>query len=123
MRQMSGPPANPVVHLELQTQNPPRACAFYTELFGWKADMVRAGWSSYLALELGHGVQGGVVEREGARPDWLPYVEVADVAEATEHGRLLGAAVVLEPREGPAGWRSILTVPDGAEIALWQPKI
>ena len=32
------------------------------------------------------------------------------------------ASVLLEPREGPAGWRSILAAPAGAEIALWQPK-
>jgi predicted enzyme related to lactoylglutathione lyase len=30
--------------------------------------------------------------------------------------------VVLEPREGPAGWRSVIAAPAGAEIALWQPK-
>jgi predicted enzyme related to lactoylglutathione lyase len=69
------------------------------------------------------GIQGGVVEREDERPAWLPYVEVSDVATATERARLLGAAVVLEPREGPAGWRSVLAAPAGAEIALWQPKL
>jgi predicted enzyme related to lactoylglutathione lyase len=122
-RQMSGPLANPVVHLELRTANLPRACAFYTELLGWKAETVHAGPGSYLALELAHGIGGGVVEREGAAAGWLPYVEVTEIAEATERGRALGAAVVLEPREGPAGWRGILAVPDGAEVALWQPKI
>ncbi len=40
----------------------------------------------------------------------------------TERGRALGAAVLLEPREGPAGWRSVLATSDGGEIALWQPK-
>jgi predicted enzyme related to lactoylglutathione lyase len=30
--------------------------------------------------------------------------------------------VLFGPREGPAGWRSVVAVPDGAEIALWQPK-
>jgi hypothetical protein len=29
---------------------------------------------------------------------------------------------LLEPREGPAGWRSVLASSDGGEIALWQPK-
>ncbi len=119
---MSTDPANPIVHLELRTANLPRACAFYTELLGWRAETVRAGPGSYLALELGHSIHGGVAERDSAAAAWLPYAEVADVAQATERGRVLGAAVILEPREGPAGWRSILAVPDGAEIALWQPK-
>jgi predicted enzyme related to lactoylglutathione lyase len=35
---------------------------------------------------------------------------------------MLGATVLLSPREGPAGWHSVLTKPSGGEIALWQPK-
>jgi len=120
---VSGPVANPVVHLELRTGNLPRACVFYAHLFGWNAETVRAGSRSYVALELGHGIEGGVVERQGLRPAWLPYVEVDDITKAHERGRGLGATVILGPREGPAGWRSVLAVPDGAEVALWQPKV
>jgi hypothetical protein len=28
----------------------------------------------------------------------------------------------MEPREGPAGWRSVVASPAGAEIAFWQQK-
>jgi uncharacterized protein len=115
--------ANPVVHLELRTAGLLRACDFYTRLFGWSAERVRAGNGSYLALELGDGIEGGVTEHSRRMPMWLPYVEVADIAEATERARRLGAAVTLDPREGPAGWRSMLVAPDGGEIALWQPKL
>jgi hypothetical protein len=114
--------ANPVVHVELQTVNLPRACAFYTRLFGWQAETIHVGSDSYLLLELGNRIHGGVVERELERPNWLPYVEVADVAEATARALELGASVLLEPREGPVGWRSVVAAPAGAEIALWQPK-
>jgi predicted enzyme related to lactoylglutathione lyase len=120
---MNRPNAHPVVHLELQTANLPRARAFYTELFGWSAEAVRAGSASYLALELGVGIQGGIVSRAGDPPAWLPYVEVADIEEVAERARQLRAAVRIGPREGPAGWRCVLAVPSGAEIALWQPKI
>jgi predicted enzyme related to lactoylglutathione lyase len=119
---MTEPLANPIVHLQLQTGNLSRACAFYTRLFDWRAESIRAGSGSYLALELAVGIQGGVVEREPPQSAWLPYVEVADIVEMTESARSLGAAVTLEPREGPMGWRSELTVPAGARIALWQPK-
>jgi predicted enzyme related to lactoylglutathione lyase len=115
-------PNSPVVHLELHTGNLSRACAFYTQLFGWRAEKIDARSGSYHALELGIGIEGGVVECETERPLWLPYVEVADLAETTERARLLGASVLLEPREGPAGWRSVLAAQAGAEIALWQPK-
>ncbi len=114
--------AKPVVHLELHTGDLPGAFAFYAQLCGWRPERIDAGGGSYLALELGGGLGGGIVECETRRPLWLPYVEVPDVAEATERGRLLGASVLLEPREGPAGWRSVVGAPAGAEIAFWQPK-
>jgi len=41
---------------------------------------------------------------------------------ATDHARSVGAKVLLGPREGPAGWRSVVSMPSGGEIAFWQPK-
>lgn len=113
---------NPVVHLELHTGNLPRACAFYTRLFGWNAERIDVGNGSYLALDLADGIDGGVVEQDTDRSLWLPYVKVSEVADVTERASRLGATVLLEPREGPVGWRSVVAVPAGAEIALWQPK-
>ena len=119
---MTPAPTNPVVHLELRTGNLPCACAFYTRLFGWHAEAVHTVSGDYLTLELGDPIQGGIVEHDAEHPFWLPYVEVADVAEATERARQLGASILLSTREGPAGWRSIVATPAGGEIALWQPK-
>ena len=113
---MTPTPSKPVVHLELHTGDLPRACAFYARLCGWQPERMASGSNSYLALGLGGGFGGGVVECETRRPLWLPYVEV------TEQARLLGASVLLEPREGPAGWRSVVAAPAGAEVAFWQPK-
>ena len=70
----------------------------------------------------GRGFGGGIVGCGTARPLWLPYVEVGQIEEATEHARQLGASVLLAPREGPTGWRSVVSVPKGGELALWQPK-
>jgi predicted enzyme related to lactoylglutathione lyase len=95
-------PSNPVVHLELHTGDPRGALGFYTRACG----------------ELG----GGIVECPSDRPLWLPYVEVERIASATERARELGADVLLEPREGPAGWRSVVSAPAAGEIAFWQPK-
>jgi uncharacterized protein len=112
---------HPVVHLELRTGNLACACAFYTWLFGWRAQKIYVGARSYFGLELGTGWRAA---SSSAMPSalWLPYVEVADVREATERARLLGASVSLDSREGPAGWRSVVATPAGGEIALWQPK-
>jgi predicted enzyme related to lactoylglutathione lyase len=112
----------PVVHLELHTGNLPRACAFYADLLGWRPEKVDVGSTSYMALDLGNGIEGGVVECDVPRALWLPYAEVTDVAGTTDRARRLGASVALAPREGPVGWRSVVSAPDGGDIALWQPK-
>jgi predicted enzyme related to lactoylglutathione lyase len=112
----------PVVHLELHTGDLPRACAFYARLCGWRPERIEAGGGTYWALELGGGFGGGgIVECETQRPVWLPYVQVADIADVTERARRLGASVLLEPREGPAGSRSVVAAPACGEIAFWQP--
>ena len=116
------PTPNPLVHLELHTGDLGRACDFYSRLCGWHSQSIDAGCGSYRALELGSGIGGGVVECETRRPLWLPYVEVDRIADATRRADRLGASVLLEPREGPAGWRSVIAAPSGAEIAFWQAK-
>jgi predicted enzyme related to lactoylglutathione lyase len=63
-----------------------------------------------------------VVECGTGQSLWLPYVAVPEVDAATERARGLGASVLLEPREGPAGWRSVVAAPDGGELAFWQAK-
>jgi uncharacterized protein len=114
--------SNPLVHLELHTADLPRAGALYAELCGWRPEWIATRAGSYLSLELGDGFWGGIVESGTRRPLWLPYVEVPAIAEATARARKLGASVLLEPREGPAGWRSVVVTPSGGEIAFWQPK-
>jgi predicted enzyme related to lactoylglutathione lyase len=113
---------NHVVHLELHTADLARASAFYARLLRWDPRRIASGSGSYLAIELGEGLGGGMVECGTRRPVWLPYVEVARIDEVTDRARRLGATVLLEPREGPAGWRSVVAAPDAAEIAFWQPK-
>jgi predicted enzyme related to lactoylglutathione lyase len=115
-------PPRPVVHLELHTSDRVRACAFYAQLLGWRPELVRAAAGSYLALDAGPHLGGGVVECRTGRPLWLPYVEVDRVDVSTERARGLGAVVLLEPRDGPSGWRSVVSSPQAGEIALWEPK-
>jgi uncharacterized protein len=119
---MNSSPPNRLVHLELHTGDQPTACAFYAQLLGWRADRIATGNGTYCALEFGGGIDGGIVQCETSRSLWLPYVEVPEITTATSHARELGASVLLEPREGPVGWRSAIATPAGAEIAFWQPK-
>jgi predicted enzyme related to lactoylglutathione lyase len=119
----NGGHAGRLAHLELHTGDRAVASAFYSRLLGRRPELIRAACGSYLALDLGGVVGGGIVECGTRRPLWLPYIEVNHVEELTERARGLGAAVLLEPREGPAGWRSVVSSPAGGEIAFWQAKV
>jgi len=119
---MQGNQSRPIVHLELHTGDVEAATELYSGLCGWQPERVEAGCGSYLALDLGRELGGGIVECRTRRPLWLPYVEVERIAEATDRARMMGASVLLDPREGPAGWRSVVATAAGGEIAFWQPK-
>ena len=114
---------SPVVHLELHTASLAGAASFYSELLGWRSERIEAGGRTYIALDLGGGLSGGIVECGVERPTWLPYVSVPEVGRVTEQAERLGAAVLLEPREGPVGWRSVVSTPDAGELAFWQAKV
>jgi predicted enzyme related to lactoylglutathione lyase len=111
-----------VVHLELHTGDLPAASSFYETLLGWRPERVETGSGTYNALGLGGEISGGIVECGTTHSLWLPYVEVERIADATAQARELGATVMLDRREGPAGWRSVVSSPAGGEVALWQPK-
>ena len=76
-------PRSPVVHLELHTADLARARAFYATLCGWRAEPIDTMNGSYLALELGNNLGGGIVECSSQHAIWLPYVEVAQIETAT----------------------------------------
>jgi predicted enzyme related to lactoylglutathione lyase len=111
-----------VVHLELHTYDLESASRFYTDMLGWRTERIESAWGSYHALLLGGGLDGGVVECGTPQARWLPYVAVDGIDATTDRARDLGASVLLGPREGPAGWRSVVRTPTGGEIALWQQK-
>ena len=111
-----------VVHLELHTGDLGGASTFYSQLLHWRAEQIDTASGSYHALEPGGDLGAGIVECGAHRALWLPYVEVTRIHEATTRACELGAAMLLAPREGPAGWRSVVGTPEAGEIALWQQK-
>lgn len=110
--------AGRVIHLELHTRDREAAVGFLSALLGWRAEQV----GPYTTLSVGDRVGGGIVEC-GLRPaQWVPYAVVEDVGAATERAGRLGASVLLEPREGSQGWRSVVASPVSGAIALWELK-
>ena len=118
--------ANPFVHVELTTQDITSAKSFYQSLFSWTLnDVDMGGGMIYTLIGVGEGTGGGMMQHPmpNAPSMWLPYVEVDDVAAATEKAKSLGATIMRDVMEVPdTGWFSIIVDPTGATLGLWQPK-
>ncbi len=116
--------ANPFVHVELQTNDLAKAKAFYGRLFDWKLeDVPMGGGEIYTLVSVGEGTGGGMAQNKDARPQWLAYVGVSNVASTTRKAKELGATVVMEKTQvGEVGWMSVLVDPTGAAFALFETK-
>jgi predicted enzyme related to lactoylglutathione lyase len=111
-----------VAHLELHTDDRVEALGFLSRLLGWRSEEVGPAESAYVALGVGDRISGGIVECGTSSPQWLPYVVVDRLERATERATELGACTLLGPREGPAGWRTVIAAPAIGALALWQLK-
>jgi predicted enzyme related to lactoylglutathione lyase len=111
-----------VVHLELHTSDGAGACSFLSQLLGWRSEPVSCSESAYLALGMGERVSGGIVECGVGFPQWVPYALVERLDRVTERADELGASVLVEPTEGPAGWRTVVASPTSGALALWELK-
>ncbi len=112
---------NGMVHMELHTHDLPEVRAFLWQLLGWRSWSVGEVGQDYLALDVSDRLGGGIVGCGQRPPSWLPYVEVGDVLRSTERAGRLGARSA-DPREGPQGWRSVVSTPAAGDLAFWQPK-
>ncbi len=117
---------NPFVHVELNTQDLPKAKEFYGKLFNWQLDDVDMGPAgTYTVIKPGEGTGGGMMKHPmpGAPSMWLAYVLVDDIDASTAKARSLGAQIIKEVTEIPnVGRFSIFTDPTGAMLALFKPK-
>ena len=116
---------NPFVHVELNTTDVAKAKSFYGKLFDWQLEDLPMGPSSYTMIKVGQGTGGGIMKHPvpGAPSAWLAYVEVDDIAAATQKAKSLGANVMKDVTEVmDMGWLSIIIDPTGAALGLWKPN-
>jgi predicted enzyme related to lactoylglutathione lyase len=116
--------ASPFVHLELNTTDSAAAKKFYGEMFGWTFNDVNMdGGMVYSLFKPDSGPGGGLFSIPDAPIAWLAYIEVESIHAATEKAKAIGAMALTGVQEVPGmGWMSVLKDPQGASIALWQPK-
>lgn len=119
--------ANPFVHVELNTPDPDKAKAFYSQLFDWKFATLPnpvVPDQSYTMIEVGTGTGGGIMRQLPNGPSgWLAYVQVDDIHASTQKAESLGGIVMKDVTEIPGmGWFSFIQDPTGAILGLWKSK-
>jgi uncharacterized protein len=97
---------------------------FYTALAGWTVIDTPAGPGTTIPLFTDGGeVWGGFTELppgDDRAPQWVPYIPVTDLDEATARAESLGAKVTRARVDLPPGSAVTLADPGGAPFVLWQ---
>ena len=106
------------VWFDLRTKEADSASEFYEQLLGWDVQ----GQEGHAMIAGENGPWAAIVSHANADDAWVPYVQVDDLHEAHTKAVDLGATVLQEPAEGPAGRYSTVRDTGGAPFALFQPR-
>jgi hypothetical protein len=111
--------ARPVVHWEIEAEDPERQKAFYADLFNWK---IGEGFIMEIQPGIGGPEPGPAGHiRQGERSGVTLYVQVADLRASLDKSVQLGAAIVAEPFDVPGGpTLAAITDPEGNPLMLVQ---
>jgi predicted enzyme related to lactoylglutathione lyase len=108
---------------ELMTNDPDKAKAFYTELFGWGSQTDDMGGFDYTAFSVGENPNAGMMkirEEWGEMPsNWGVYFAVEDADATAEKAKSLGGAVANPPQDiQNMGRFAVLQDPQGAYFTV-----
>ena len=111
--------------MDLLSRDPDKAIAFYTELFGWKADVAPAEYGGYVTFSKNGKAVAGMMQNSddtGIDDNWTVYLEVSD-ARATADAATANEGTVLEIGDvGDMGVWLVLTDATGACVGGWQNR-
>jgi uncharacterized protein len=133
--------ANLVVHFEIHASEPQKLIDFYSALLGWKFQDYGGGETPYWVIDTGEGainnvagqpglgINGGLIQRQGPRPEaGAPVVGcnivvgVDDVDGLMARGIELGGTEALPATDWPGiGRGGYLLDPDGNVFGLISP--
>lgn len=108
---------------ELVSTNVDLAQRFYTEVFGWKAELQNMPGMKYVIFKNGETSVGGLMEQpkdmKGAPSVWACYFAVEDTDVTTASANKLGCQTLLPPTDIPnVGRFAWLKDPQGAVFAV-----
>ena len=112
--------------IDLLTDNPDAARAFYRDLFGWTPLEQSEEFGGYwMWAREGVPVAGGMGAHPGEETEgiWSVYLAVEDAEKTVETATAEGAQVVVPVMTvGDTGVMAVLQDPTGARVGVWQPK-
>jgi len=115
----------PVMWFEVIGQDRERLQDFYSELFGWKLNVMEE--MNYAMVDNGgQGIDGGIgapppggqIEAHGTT--W--YVQVDDLQAALDKAEELGGKTVMPPTDLPQVSLALFDDPEGHRIGLMKPQ-
>jgi uncharacterized protein len=121
------PAVNSWLWNELWTPEPEDAARFYEKLARYHVTTKEGGNRVYLVLEANGQPRAGVTRliTTEIKPNWLPYVRVADVDATVRQVEPLGGKVLIAPTPEIRGGRvALIQDPTGGAVAIqeWEPK-
>jgi predicted enzyme related to lactoylglutathione lyase len=119
-----------VVHFEIHADNPERAVAFYSKVFGWSFKSWGGPMPYWLITtgENGPGINGGLVPRRGPAPAdgqavnaYVCTVDVPNIDEFSGKALAAGATVALPKMPVPGvGWLAYFKDSEGNIFGMMQ---
>ena len=110
---------------EMVSRDPAASTKFYSQLFGWTAEVMPMGpGMEYTFFKTNGRPAAGLLrmpaEAAQAPTSWMSYVTVADLGAALAKAKSLGAKVCKDITALPMGRFAIITDPQGAVLGLWE---
>ncbi|WP_077625120.1 VOC family protein [Sediminibacillus massiliensis] len=110
-----------VVGFEISSQEPEKAVAFYSKVFGWKVEEPK--WDYRAISTEGTGINGGISKGPYDYPHGTRIqIEVEDIEEAISRAKDNGAMVVREKMDFDGFYLAYLVDPTGNGIGLIQKR-
>jgi predicted enzyme related to lactoylglutathione lyase len=126
---------NPVVHFEIPAENRQRIVNFYSEVFGWEAQMMGEEMGEYVVVttsetddngrpKMAGTINGGFYLKSYAKPPHYPSVVIAvdDIDESIQRIKNAGGEVVDNPVDIPGVGKFVsFTDSEGNRLSILKP--
>lgn len=110
---------NPVVHWEIQSENPGKVQDFFAKMFDWHIDANNPMNYGMVDTHTQEGINGGIGPKPGGANLVTFYVEVDDLQAYLDKAEGLGGKTVMPPTEIPGVVTlALFNDPEGNTIGL-----